>query len=265
VHLAHLGHPILGDDKYGDFELNKRVRKLGAEAHVPARGLARARAPAHGEPLNLPRRFPAELERFRQKPSRRRGGGRRVSRQLVIFDWDGTLMDSTRLIASCLQCACHDLKLRVPEFVDAKVRDRPRARGHRALRGAEPERGGLAQAGRALPPPLLLARARSPALWRRLEMLEDLHARGVRMAVATGKARAASSAALDASGLRRFFEATRCADEGFAKPHPDMLHRLLDCTGVEPGDALMVGDTIHDLDLAANAGVDAVAVMYGAP
>ena len=187
-----------------------------------------------------------------------------MSRQLVIFDWDGTLMDSTRLIASCLQCACHDLKLRVPEFVDAKY-----------VIGL-----GLTETVRYVAPSLneeasrrLVERYRHHFLSREheaqlyggvLEMLEDLHGRGVRMAVATGKARRGLERALDASGLRRFFEATRCADEGFAKPHPDMLHVILECTGVDPRDALMVGDTIHDLDLAANAGVDAVAVMYGA-
>ena len=67
-----------------------------------------------------------------------------------------------------------------------------------------------------------------------------------------------------ASGLAGVFEATRCADEGFPKPHPDMVLRLLDETGVEPARALLVGDTTHDLELAANAGVDAVAVTYGA-
>jgi phosphoglycolate phosphatase len=84
------------------------------------------------------------------------------------------------------------------------------------------------------------------------------------MAVATGKARRGLDRVLDATGLRPWFEATRCADEGFAKPHPGMLLALLDLTGVEPGRAVMVGDTTHDLELAANAGVDAVAVSYGA-
>ena len=96
------------------------------------------------------------------------------------------------------------------------------------------------------------------------EMLSDLHGRGHRLAVATGKARRGLERALDATGLRPWFEATQCADEGFAKPHPGMLLALLEVTGVEPGRALMVGDTTHDLELAANAGVDAVAVSYGA-
>jgi len=187
-----------------------------------------------------------------------------MSHQLVIFDWDGTLMDSTRLIASCLQNACHDLNLQVPEFVDAKY-----------VIGL-----GLADTVRYVAPSLneeaarklveryrhhFLAREHEAQLYSGVaEMLEDLHARGVRMAVATGKARRGLERALDASGLRRWFETTRCADEGFAKPHPDMLHVILECTAVAPGDALMVGDTIHDLDLAANAGVEAVAVTYGA-
>jgi phosphoglycolate phosphatase len=187
-----------------------------------------------------------------------------VSLKLVIFDWDGTLMDSTRLIASCLQCACRDLGLSVPEFADAKY-----------VIGL-----GLSDTVRYVAPSLNEARARQLVERYRhhflereheaqlytgvAEMLSDLHGRGIRMAVATGKARRGLERALDASGLRRWFDTTRCADEGFAKPHPDMLHVILECTGVEPGDALMVGDTIHDLDLAANAGVEAVAVTYGA-
>ena len=187
-----------------------------------------------------------------------------MSYQLVIFDWDGTLMDSTRLIASCLQNACRDLGLNVPEFADAKY-----------VIGL-----GLAETMRYVAPSLnedrvrhLVERYRHHFLEREheaqlytgvAEMLSDLHGRGIRMAVATGKARRGLERALDTSGLRPRFETTRCADEGFAKPHPDMLHVILECTGVEPGDALMVGDTIHDLDLAANAGVEAVAVTYGA-
>jgi phosphoglycolate phosphatase len=95
-------------------------------------------------------------------------------------------------------------------------------------------------------------------------MLADLHGRGRRLAVATGKARRGLERALDATALRRWFEATRCADEGFAKPHPDMLLMLLDLTGVDPARAVMVGDTTHDLELAANAGIDAISVSYGA-
>jgi phosphoglycolate phosphatase len=187
-----------------------------------------------------------------------------LSYRLIIFDWDGTLMDSTRLIASCLQNACRDLGLAVPEFVDAKF-----------VIGL-----GLAETVRYVAPALeparerdlveryrhhFVAREHEGLLYPGVpEMLSDLHGRGKRLAVATGKARRGLERALDSSGLRSWFEATRCADEGFAKPHPDMLHVILDCTGVPANEALMVGDTIHDLDLAANAGVDALAVSYGA-
>ena len=187
-----------------------------------------------------------------------------MSYQLLIFDWDGTLMDSTRLIASCLQCACRDMGLAVPEFVDAKF-----------VIGL-----GLAETVRYVAPDLepererdlvahyrrhFLAREHEGLLYDGVsEMLADLHGRGKRLAVATGKARRGLERALDSTGLRRLFETSRCADEGFAKPHPDMIHAILEGTGVSAADALMIGDTIHDLDLAANAGVDAVAVSYGA-
>lgn len=183
---------------------------------------------------------------------------------LVIFDWDGTLMDSTRLIATSLISACRDVG--VPE---------PTEREALFVIGLN-----MADTCNRVVPTLdedgrrkLAERYRHHFLARELEaplydgvreMLADLHARGRRLAVATGKARQGLERALDLSGLRPWFEATRCADEGFAKPHPGMLLMLLELTGVEPRRALMVGDTTHDLELAANAGVDAIAVSYGA-
>jgi phosphoglycolate phosphatase len=183
---------------------------------------------------------------------------------LVVFDWDGTLMDSTRLIASCLQEACRDVGAPVPTEAEAlfviglniadtfrRVVPQLDAEGQRLL--AERYRHHF------------LAREHEAPLYAGVrEMLADLHGRGRRLAVATGKARRGLERALDATGLREWFEATRCADEGLAKPHPDMLLMLLELTGVEPRRALMVGDTTHDLELAANAGIEAVAVSYGA-
>ena len=183
---------------------------------------------------------------------------------LVVFDWDGTLMDSTAVIAESLQAACADVGIPVPTREDAlfviglnmadtfqRVAPTLDAEGQRRL--AERYRHHfLAREGEA---PLF---AGVP------EMLEDLAGRGKRLAVATGKARRGLDRALETTGLARWFEATRCADEGFAKPHPGMLLMLLDLTVVEPSRALMVGDTTHDLELAANAGVEAVAVTYGA-
>jgi phosphoglycolate phosphatase len=183
---------------------------------------------------------------------------------LIVFDWDGTLMDSTRAISKSLQSACSDIGIAVPSDSDALY-----------VIGL-----GLADTFRHVAPDLdeegkrrlseryrhhfLLREHEAPLYDGVRELLCDLHGRGRRLAVATGKARRGLERALDATGLRAWFEATRCADEGFAKPHPDMLLMLLDMTGVEPARAVMVGDTTHDLELAANAGIDAVAVSYGA-
>jgi phosphoglycolate phosphatase len=187
-----------------------------------------------------------------------------MSYDLVVFDWDGTLMDSTRLIARSLQSACRDIGIAVPSESDAlfviglNMAD--------TLQHVAPglDEAGARRLGERYRHHFLANEHEAPLYEGVREMLEDLHGRGRRMAVATGKARRGLERAFDATGLRPWFEASRCADEGFAKPHPGMLLALLDLTGVEPGRAVMVGDTTHDLELAANAGVDAIAVSYGA-
>ncbi len=183
---------------------------------------------------------------------------------LVIFDWDGTLMDSTRVIASSLQSACADVGIAVPSERDALY-----VIGLNLVDSFNHVAPGLDEEGRQRLSERyrhhFLARENEMPLYEGVvEMLSELHGRGVRLAVATGKARRGLDRVLDATGLRPWFEATRCADEGFAKPHPGMLLMLMDITGVEPARAIMVGDTTHDLELAANAGVDAIAVTYGA-
>ena len=184
--------------------------------------------------------------------------------ELVIFDWDGTIMDSTGLIASCIQAACREMGLAVPDEAAAKwviglgiaqsmERVAPGLDASRTREFADRYRGHF------------LARDHEAPLFGGIPgLLEDLRGRGLRLAVATGKSRRGLGRALASSGLAPFFEATRCADEGFPKPHPDMVLRILDETGVEASRAVLVGDTTHDLELAANAGVDAVAVTYGA-
>ena len=185
--------------------------------------------------------------------------------ELVVFDWDGTLMDSTAAIAESIQLAAADLSLPVPD---------PRRAAHviglglhDALRYAvpqlEPER---------LPAFVeryrhhFLRRDRALRLFEGVpEMLAWLRAHpSVLTAVATGKSRIGLERSLDETGLRAMFAATRCADEGLPKPDPWMLHDLCEQLGVEPSRALMVGDTTHDLDMAAAAGAQAVAVTCGA-
>jgi phosphoglycolate phosphatase len=96
------------------------------------------------------------------------------------------------------------------------------------------------------------------------EGLGTLGSNGHLLAVATGKSRQGLDRALAALGLGQRFTATRCADEGLPKPHPDMLEKLMQIVGVAPGRTLMIGDTTHDLRMAQSAGAAAVAVAYGA-
>jgi len=184
--------------------------------------------------------------------------------RLVVFDWDGTLADSTAIIADSLQQACRDLGEPVPADVDARF-----------VIGL-----GVADALRHVAPDL--PRARYPDLAARYghhylardfaiplfpgvrEMLAELAAAGFVLGVATGKSRAGLDRAFAQHGIGGAFAATRCADEGFPKPHPAMLQELMALVGVEPQETLMIGDTTHDLDLACNAGAAALAVAYGA-
>ena len=183
---------------------------------------------------------------------------------LVIFDWDGTLMDSTRLIARSLQCACADVGVKVPTERDALFVIGLNMQDTFKLVAPEADEATRNELSERYRFHFLANEHQAPLYDGVREMLAELHGRGRRLAVATGKARRGLERALDATGLRAWFEATRCADEGFAKPHPDMLLMLMDITGVEPRHALMIGDTTHDLELAANAGVDAISVSYGA-
>lgn len=184
--------------------------------------------------------------------------------ELLVFDWDGTIMDSTGLIARCIQDACRDMGLPVPS--DEQARWVIGLGASQSVRHVAPtldpsrhaEFAGLYRAQ-------YLAREHEAPLFEGIPaLLAELRGRGRRLAVATGKSRRGLDSALAASGLAPHFETSRCADEGFAKPHPGMLLAILEATGVEASRALMIGDTTHDLELAANAGLDAVGVTYGA-
>ena len=96
------------------------------------------------------------------------------------------------------------------------------------------------------------------------DLLAELNERGFLLGVATGKSRSGLDRAFIQYGVGGYFVASRCADEGFAKPNPGMLLSLMDRVGVTPDQTLMIGDTTHDLQLARNAGVQALGVSYGA-
>ncbi len=184
--------------------------------------------------------------------------------ELIIFDWDGTLIDSESTIVNCMQGAIVELGLPArdaasigniiglglreailqlyPEFDDAQV---------------EALRDGYSRffisndltSGEVFP--------------NVSETLAALHGHGCHLAVATGKSRRGLDRAFSHIDWDHYFHASRCADETKSKPHPQMIHELLDQFQVPAERALMVGDTEYDMDMARQAGVDRVAVDYG--
>lgn len=188
--------------------------------------------------------------------------GRRF--ELLVFDWDGTLFDSTGVIVRALQASCRDLELSEPS--DEQASHVIGLGLSEALRYAAPE---LTEDRL----PLLVDRYRHHYLSQdqniRLfdgvaELIEQLYAAGFQLAVATGKSRRGLDRVFSSSGLGRFFSASRCADECFSKPHPQMLEELIDEFAISKERTLMIGDTTHDLQMAVNAGVAGLAVSYGA-
>jgi phosphoglycolate phosphatase len=184
--------------------------------------------------------------------------------ELIVFDWDGTLMDSAAMIVASVQAAARDVGLEPPP--EARARHIIGLGLGDALRHALPD----------LPEnhyPELVERYRHHYLARDHElelfagaeaMVRELAAAGVMLGVATGKSRKGLDRALGHTGLGECFHGTRCADECHSKPHPQMIMELMEEFAVTPEQTLMIGDTTHDLLMARNAGVDAVAVSYGA-
>lgn len=184
--------------------------------------------------------------------------------RLIVFDWDGTLMDSASGIVACIQGASRDMGFEVPT---AERASHVIGLGlHDSLRLAVPDLPESAYAEFAGHyRKHFLAREEGMSLFPGArDLLAELHGTGYSLAVATGKSRKGLDRALDASGLGALFCATRCADETRPKPDPAMLHELMAELSCAPRELLMIGDTSHDLDMAASAAVDAVAVTYGA-
>ena len=183
---------------------------------------------------------------------------------IIVFDWDGTLFDSAAVIAEGIQHAARDMALPVPDRETAShviglgLSDSLR----HAMPTLPPERY---QEFLALYRRYFLEREDTLTLFPGvIELLSELKERGHRLAVATGKPRHGLDRALKAGRVGDLFAATRCGDETQSKPHPAMLQELMDQMQVRAADMLMVGDTSHDLGMARNAGVDALAVCYGA-
>lgn len=183
---------------------------------------------------------------------------------LIAFDWDGTLFDSTALITRCIQAAVADVGGTVPSQRDASY-----VIGMGLMQA-------LAHAAPDVPPekyPLLGDRYRHHYVRHQhdltlfegvLPLLAELRERQHLLAVATGKSRSGLNEALRSVELVGVFDGSRTADETAGKPHPMMLHELMGEFGVDPSRTLMIGDTTHDLQMALNAGCASVGVSYGA-
>jgi len=183
---------------------------------------------------------------------------------LIAFDWDGTLYDSTKIIVRCIQQAVRDVGGTEPT---------DEAAGYVIGLGLMQA---LAHAAPDVPPekyPELGQRYRHHyarhsddlSLFKGvLPMLEALRNRGHLLAVATGKSRNGLDDALHSVELKGLFDGSRTADETAGKPDPMMLHGLMAEFNVAPERVLMIGDTTHDLQMAMNAGCPSVAVSYGA-
>jgi phosphoglycolate phosphatase len=182
---------------------------------------------------------------------------------LIIFDWDGTIIDSPGAIVECIREASREMGLRVPEPAQAShviglglrdslqlaVPDLPAARYQEFV--------GLYRRH-------FLEREDSMPLFTGIrEVLVDLR-KDRMLAIATGKSRRGLDRALEYTGIGGLFSASRCADETHPKPHPAMLRELMKEFSMDSNQTLMIGDTSHDMEMARAAGVDAVAVTYGA-
>jgi len=184
--------------------------------------------------------------------------------ELIVFDWDGTLMDSEARIVHCMQQAYIASDIEVPELAlirgiiglglieaVAALSSQLDQKMHQQIADAYRHQY-LSGAGEAS---VLFEGAEST--------VRNLQQKEIMLAVATGKGRQGLNYVLDDTGLRDCFLATRCADETRSKPHPDMLLEILEELGVSADNALMVGDTDYDMLMARNAGTDALAVSYG--
>lgn len=183
---------------------------------------------------------------------------------LIVFDWDGTLMDSTGHIVFCMREAIallnmlplsdqqisHIIGLGLPEAVKTLY---PQITASDALT--------LADTYRQI---WLHHPFEAPLFNNALNILQKLADQNVLLGVATGKSRRGLDKVLNETGLGDLFVATRCADECYSKPHPQMLNEIIDFCGLQAAETLMIGDTEFDLLMAKSAGAECVGIGHGA-
>ena len=184
--------------------------------------------------------------------------------KLIVFDWDGTLMDSAAHIVACLQNAISELNLEpktddeLKNIIGLGLREAlfalyPQANDEELTSLTSRYREHFFDQNAT--PCELFDGAR--------ELVEELEAKNYFLAVATGKGRNGLDKVLNETGMGKYFPITRCADESHSKPHPQMMLDLIDYYGVNAKEAIMVGDSEYDLLMANNAKAHSVAVTYG--
>lgn len=184
--------------------------------------------------------------------------------QLIIFDWDGTLMDSTGHIVNCMRQAI--TKLELAPLADDQISHIIGLGLQEAVQTLYPDGNAtmwssLADCYRQT---WLSSPVDTPLFDNARELLTELAEQDVFLGVATGKSRRGLDKVLTATGLGDLFVATRCADECHSKPHPQMITELMDYTGVSSSEAIMIGDTEFDLMMAKNAGAHSLGITHGA-
>jgi len=181
--------------------------------------------------------------------------------KLLIFDWDGTLANSMDFIVECLKATAREFG--VAELNDEELRSGIGLAAADHLEKIIPNADKKSLTDCFYKNYFQGGEKTERAYEGAFETLRELKISGYTLAVATNKGRKGLDAALVRMKAADLFAATRCGDEGVTKPHPDVILGLLEKLDFEPHHTLMIGDTVHDMQLAKNAGVDALAVTYG--
>jgi phosphoglycolate phosphatase len=184
--------------------------------------------------------------------------------ELLVFDWDGTLMDSVEHITSSLAAAAADTGME--DLGQQRYRDIIGLGLKEAMQALYPQAGeveALALCERYRYHYLEASQVKSDLFAGALEMLHVMRDKGLKLAVATGKARVGLDRVFADTGYGELFHASRCSDESGSKPQPHMLNELMQELNVDAGKTLMIGDTEYDMAMARNAGTHGLAVSYG--
>jgi phosphoglycolate phosphatase len=184
--------------------------------------------------------------------------------KLVIFDWDGTLMDSVDRIVFSMQASAIALSFTPPNYDQAKqIIGLSLPKAIQTLFPSADEEQVTLLTAQYKHQYVAVNTTPTPLFEHALELLVNLKQENKLLAVATGKGRGGLQRVWEASDTEHFFHASRCADESISKPDPDMINSLLKELNIEKHEAVMIGDTSFDLEMAQRAGVDSIGVTYG--